>query len=47
MKLDSMTLANVLVAMQGRRVLVIGDVMLDQFVDGDVKRISPEAPFRS
>ena len=44
MKLDSMTLANVLVAMQGRRVLVIGDVMLDQFVDGDVKRISPEAP---
>ena len=44
MKLDSMTIANVLVAMQGRRVLVIGDVMLDQFVDGDVKRISPEAP---
>lgn len=28
----------------GTRVLVIGDVMLDQFVWGDVSRISPEAP---
>ena len=27
-----------------RGVLVIGDVMLDQYVWGDVKRISPEAP---
>jgi len=26
------------------RILVIGDVMLDQYVWGDVKRISPEAP---
>ena len=26
------------------RVLVIGDVMLDQFLWGHVKRISPEAP---
>src|SRR5438477_9144769 len=26
------------------RVLVIGDLMLDQFVWGDVSRISPEAP---
>ena len=31
-------------AMQSRRVLVVGDVMLDQFVDGNVERISPEAP---
>lgn len=26
------------------RILVIGDVMLDQYILGDVKRISPEAP---
>ncbi|MEB2284007.1 MAG: D-glycero-beta-D-manno-heptose-7-phosphate kinase [Polyangiaceae bacterium UTPRO1] len=28
----------------GTRVLVVGDLMLDQFVWGDVSRISPEAP---
>jgi rfaE bifunctional protein kinase chain/domain len=27
-----------------RRVAVIGDLMLDEFVRGDVTRISPEAP---
>ena len=27
-----------------KRVLVVGDVMLDEFVRGDVSRISPEAP---
>jgi D-beta-D-heptose 7-phosphate kinase / D-beta-D-heptose 1-phosphate adenosyltransferase len=26
------------------RILCIGDVMLDRFIDGDVKRISPESP---
>jgi D-beta-D-heptose 7-phosphate kinase/D-beta-D-heptose 1-phosphate adenosyltransferase len=26
------------------QVLVVGDLMLDQYVDGDVQRISPEAP---
>jgi D-glycero-beta-D-manno-heptose-7-phosphate kinase len=31
-------------AMRGRRVLVLGDVMLDQFLWGRVARISPEAP---
>jgi D-beta-D-heptose 7-phosphate kinase/D-beta-D-heptose 1-phosphate adenosyltransferase len=31
-------------AMRGRRVLVVGDVMLDQFLWGRVARISPEAP---
>jgi rfaE bifunctional protein kinase chain/domain len=31
-------------AMGGRRVVVFGDVMLDEFVWGDVTRISPEAP---
>ena len=31
-------------AMRGRRVLVLGDVMLDEFVWGRVSRIFPEAP---
>ena len=31
-------------AMRGRRVLVVGDVMLDEFLWGRVSRISPEAP---
>jgi D-beta-D-heptose 7-phosphate kinase/D-beta-D-heptose 1-phosphate adenosyltransferase len=30
--------------MRGKRVLVLGDVMLDEFVWGQVSRISPEAP---
>ncbi len=28
----------------GRRILVVGDVMLDHFVSGRVERVSPEAP---
>lgn len=31
-------------AMRGRKIVVLGDVMLDEFVWGDVTRISPEAP---
>lgn len=31
-------------AWKGRRVLVVGDVMLDRFVYGHVDRVSPEAP---
>ncbi len=31
-------------ALVGRRVLCIGDIMCDRFVDGAVARISPEAP---
>jgi rfaE bifunctional protein kinase chain/domain len=30
--------------LRGRRVVVIGDVMLDEYIRGDVSRISPEAP---
>ena len=33
-----------LAAMRGRRVLVLGDVMLDEFLWGRVARISPDAP---
>ena len=29
---------------QGKRIVVIGDVMLDVYLTGDVERISPEAP---
>lgn len=35
---------NVLNAAKKCRVLVVGDVMLDQFIWGSVARISPEAP---
>jgi rfaE bifunctional protein kinase chain/domain len=31
-------------AMAGRRVLVVGDVMLDRYLSGEAARISPEAP---
>src|SRR5579875_307734 len=34
----------ILDAFAGRRVLVIGDVMLDEYVWGRVSRVSPEAP---
>lgn len=30
--------------MRGKRILVVGDVMLDRYLDGDTERISPEAP---
>lgn len=34
----------ILRALKGRNIVVLGDVMLDEFVWGDVTRISPEAP---
>jgi D-beta-D-heptose 7-phosphate kinase/D-beta-D-heptose 1-phosphate adenosyltransferase len=42
--MDAATTAQVLTDIQRRSVLVMGDVMLDKFVDGSVSRISPEAP---
>ncbi len=42
--MDVKLVTTALSAIQSRRVLVVGDVMLDRFVDGSVKRISPEAP---
>ncbi len=45
MRLLSATRARSLLhALAGRRVLVLGDVMLDEFIWGRVARISPEAP---
>ena len=37
-------LAALLTGFAGRRVLCVGDVMVDRSIYGDVKRISPEAP---
>ena len=37
-------LAEILDAPPAKRILVIGDLMLDEFVWGKVGRISPEAP---
>lgn len=39
-----MTTAALLAAFPSRRILVIGDLMLDHYILGDVHRISPEAP---
>lgn len=36
--------AEILKAARQRRIVVLGDVMLDEFIWGDVSRISPEAP---
>ena len=39
-----MHLEDILSAIASRRILVIGDVMLDKYVWGDASRLSPEAP---
>jgi rfaE bifunctional protein kinase chain/domain len=38
------TLAAWLPRLRGKRVLIVGDVMLDHYIAGEVERISPEAP---
>ena len=42
--LSAPRVAQLLAAMRRVRILVVGDVMLDQFIWGQVSRISPEAP---
>ena len=42
--MDSARLHHIVAGFADRRVLVIGDLMLDEFVWGKVSRISPEAP---
>jgi rfaE bifunctional protein kinase chain/domain len=42
--LDAARIEEILSSLDGRRVVVLGDVMLDVFVFGQVTRISPEAP---
>lgn len=41
---DPDKLASAVSSFRGKRILVIGDLMLDRFVWGSVNRISPEAP---
>ncbi len=42
--LDSRRARDLITQFAGRQVLVVGDVMVDRFIVGDVGRISPEAP---
>ncbi len=42
--LDKNGLCQNVEALNGKKVLIIGDVMLDIYLQGDAKRISPEAP---
>ena len=43
-RLSKQRVSELLAAIRDRRIVVLGDVMLDEFVWGDVTRISPEAP---
>src|SRR5712671_5815906 len=42
--IDKQRAADLLGQLGGRNIVVLGDVMLDEFLWGDVTRISPEAP---
>ena len=44
MRLDRSQAEVLLQRMEGRKVAVLGDVMLDEYLFGEVSRISPEAP---
>lgn len=44
MHLEPARLKEMLNGMRGKRVLVVGDVMLDRYERGEVERLSPEAP---
>ncbi len=39
-----MTIKTALQKFAGKRIMVVGDLMLDHYIDGTVSRISPEAP---
>jgi len=44
MNISSQKLQNIFKRSKGKKIAVVGDVMLDKYVYGDVSRISPEAP---
>ena len=44
LSLNNMRLLSVIRSLKGKKVLVVGDLMLDRFIWGKVNRISPEAP---
>jgi D-beta-D-heptose 7-phosphate kinase / D-beta-D-heptose 1-phosphate adenosyltransferase len=39
-----MSIAHELASLQGAEVLVLGDILLDRYIAGEVQRVSPEAP---
>lgn len=41
---DVVRLREVTASFEGKRALIVGDVMLDEYIWGEVRRISPEAP---
>ncbi|MCC8193351.1 MAG: D-glycero-beta-D-manno-heptose-7-phosphate kinase [Deltaproteobacteria bacterium] len=41
---DRSALAATVDSLAGHRVLLVGDIMLDEYLEGDAERISPEAP---
>lgn len=44
MYLDEIKLKEIFTKIQMKKILVVGDLMLDHYIIGDVERISPEAP---
>jgi len=44
MRLTTETAKSILSSIKGQKVLVLGDLMLDEYIFGEVSRISPEAP---
>ncbi len=42
--IENKRVKEILEQIKGKRILVVGDIMLDKYVVGDVERISPEAP---
>lgn len=44
MKVDLERIKSILARFDGRHIAILGDVMLDEYIWGDVNRISPEAP---
>ncbi|HEX37607.1 MAG TPA: D-glycero-beta-D-manno-heptose-7-phosphate kinase [Candidatus Cloacimonetes bacterium] len=44
MQLDEIKLNEIFNKIQTKKILVVGDLMLDHYIIGDVERISPEAP---
>jgi D-beta-D-heptose 7-phosphate kinase/D-beta-D-heptose 1-phosphate adenosyltransferase len=43
-KLDPQKMTDIVSRFKDKRILVLGDVMMDKYIWGDVSRISPEAP---
>jgi len=42
--IDYEKMVNIVEEFKRKRILILGDIMLDKYIWGDVTRISPEAP---